>query len=195
MDVIFFVPRENGGVSESLAPVTEVAAHHEQSSLVLHVLFEALGIQRNLFFGELSDHQRNNLYVFVRVHSAPENVSDVGEVHLETVLVLFVFLIDFLVVDPIGLRALLEIQKLVNRFPTHLEVPKRRLPLIAACGHDKVQANLVTRPQQNNPIVVIWIPDALVCVCCVGPAPPESSMWRNETFEFVLILVLYALDI
>ena len=150
---------------------------------------QALGICWVPLSRNLSNHEWYDFDVSLRaLYSRFKHLPDIGQLHFEAVLILLKPFINSLVSDrPLELRVLLrEIYQLLDCILINNKVAKRRLPLSALCCRHKIEIYLVTRAQNEHPIVLIGINDVFVGPRSIRTRPAKASMWHNQCPQLLL---------
>ena len=86
MDLVFFEALEQRLEIKVVAPVAEVRADDNKSALVEEQVLQNFAIARHHLVWNLTNHHRKQSHIFTGVG---EYCSDVGQMHLQTVFVLF----------------------------------------------------------------------------------------------------------
>lgn len=80
-------------VVEIIAPVAEIAGDDEDCILVIEVFRELAAQLFGSCWTDLSDYDRHDLQVIA------QHLAEIGQMHLQTVLLLFVLLCEFAILD------------------------------------------------------------------------------------------------
>lgn len=103
---------------------------------------QGLRIHWVLFRRHLAHHQRHYFYIFLCTDSTLKHFADIWQVHFETVLILFISLLNSLELRSIHIF-FVQIDESADYVMVHFEVTQRSLPLIAGSRCHEVKVDLV----------------------------------------------------